>query len=185
MVVRTPNLLVGHRDVRAAPASLASNRDDAMKPATELTDSDHTPETSAGHSAASPAAPSSAAPIAVAPQVTQVCEIDADGAVWVTIDEQPMRARVTGGLLSHLEEQADVLVVFDRGDPLRPIVVETVHERVQRGPLSVDSADQVQLRCGAASVTLNADGDVRLKGRTLSNEANATYRIAAPVVKVN
>lgn len=86
-----------------------------------------------------------------------------------------------------------VLLHFEQGDPLRPIVVGLVQERVSTSDtlvldlerLVLQGHAEVQLRCGDASVTMRADGRVVVKGTELVSRASATNKIRGASVQIN
>jgi Domain of unknown function (DUF6484) len=86
-----------------------------------------------------------------------------------------------------------VMLFLEGGDLLRPVVMGLVHEQLPgKGTLVLDmdrivlqGHSEVELRCGAASVTMRADGRVVVKGSELVSKASATNKIRGASVQIN
>jgi hypothetical protein len=88
-----------------------------------------------------------------------------------------------------------VLLVFEQGDPMRPIILGVVRDRfeanrAQRLNLNakeviVEAVDSLSLRCGDSSLTLRRDGKTILKGGEVVSRASRTNRIKGATVKIN
>jgi hypothetical protein len=93
-----------------------------------------------------------------------------------------------------------VVLVFEDGDPQKPIVVGVI--RVDgRWPLEskpgqvevdadgerlvVSATSTLVLRCGRASITLTKDGEIRLEGTRVSSQAAGVNRIKGGSVQIN
>ena len=113
-------------------------------------------------------------------------------------------ARATVDLhASHIGRE--VLLVFDRGDASRPIVIGLIrhpdfseegaalaagvagaYEVLADGERMVISArNQLVLRCGAASITLTAAGKVLIHGKYVSSRAEGVNRVNGGSVHLN
>ena len=94
----------------------------------------------------------------------------------------------------------DVLLVFERGDAGRPIIVGWLrsddHAAVADAPgnvevdadgerLIVSAKEQLVLRCGKASVTLTKAGKVLIQGTYLSSRSSGVNRIKGGSVQLN
>lgn len=129
------------------------------------------------------------------------------------VDEQPLLAGVPG--LTHeivaarstvplLRQHAGatVVVLFDRGEVRRPIVVGVLQDRratVQPAPVpaplvSAQVDDQrivltaereIVLQCGEASITLTRAGKVLIKGRYVLSGSSGYNKIKGAVVDIN
>jgi hypothetical protein len=93
-----------------------------------------------------------------------------------------------------------VALMFERGDPRRPIVMG-----VLRGPhawplaeqpghvevdadgerLTVTAREQLVLRCGKASITLTRDGKVLIEGAYVSSRSAGVLRLKGGAVQIN
>jgi hypothetical protein len=116
-----------------------------------------------------------------------------------TLDREALAQGVPRGARVH--------VVFECGDPRRPVVTEIVDgdrdsttsldssvghpiqadvfadglERV----ISVEAREELVLRCGDASITLKRDGTIVIDGEHVESRANATNRITGAQVRIN
>jgi len=95
---------------------------------------------------------------------------------------------------------SEVLLVFERGDVTRPIVVGRLRKDsawpTKEAPAQVDiDADgkrltlavkeQLVLRCGQASITLTATGKVLIQGTYVSSRSTGVNRIKGGSVQIN
>jgi hypothetical protein len=94
----------------------------------------------------------------------------------------------------------EVVLVFEGGDPLRPIIVGCM-QRDDGGPLTaqanpveveadgerliVSAKEQLVLRCGSASITLTKSGKVLVQGTYVSNRSSGVIRIKGGSVLLN
>jgi hypothetical protein len=95
---------------------------------------------------------------------------------------------------------SEVLLMFERGDMTRPIVIGRLREPTawptKEAPPQVDvDADgkrltlavkeQLVLRCGQASITLTAAGKVLIQGTYVSSRSSGVNRIKGGSVQIN
>jgi hypothetical protein len=127
-----------------------------------------------------------------------------DGTVPLVIyDGQPtsaaLPARSTLDLHgSHVGRQ--VVLIFENGDPQKPLVLGCLNDPHARTPLerpgSVDidadgerlvisAKEQLVLRCGKASITLTRSGKVLLHGSYVSNRSTGVLRLKGGSVQIN
>lgn len=92
-----------------------------------------------------------------------------------------------------------VVLMFDGGDPLRPIVLgcirgENTALAQQPGQVEVDAdgerllvsaREQLVLRCGKASITLTKAGKVLIQGAYVSSRSSGVIRIKGGSVQLN
>jgi hypothetical protein len=95
---------------------------------------------------------------------------------------------------------ASVILMFEHGDPARPIVLGVLHDPVgwpldgkpaqvevdvdgQR--LIIGAREQLVLRCGKASITLTKAGKVLVEGTYLSSRSTGVNRIKGGSVQLN
>ncbi len=91
-----------------------------------------------------------------------------------------------------------VVLVFEGGDPARPIIVgwpdldteptasqSPRHVQVDGRTVVVEAAQRLELRCGKASIVLTEDGKILLKGENLLNEARRLNKIRGAAVRIN
>src|SRR3954470_16907423 len=93
-----------------------------------------------------------------------------------------------------------VVLLFESGDPLKPIVIGTMRTDATSGleqtpghvevdadgkRLIVSAQTQILLRCGEASITLKKNGEIVLRGTRLSSHASGVNRIKGGSVQIN
>jgi len=98
----------------------------------------------------------------------------------------------------HIGEQ--VALMYEGGDPHRPVIIGVMHDRVVRGERAAPDTPNVQaeagrlvvcaterlvLRCGQASITLTAAGKVLIQGSHVSSRATGLNRIWGGAVEIN
>lgn len=127
---------------------------------------------------------------------------DAGATPLVTYREQPgtaaVPARSTVDLhSSHIGRQA--VLMFEEGDPHRPIVVGCLrNDSATTLPVSgqvdveadgqrlvVSATDRIVLRCGKASITLTKEGKVVIQGAYVSNQSSGVLRLKGGSVQIN
>lgn len=125
--------------------------------------------------------------------------IDPDGQVLLRLparDGRPVPAAGRLCRLSSLFQDARVAVMFLHGDPslpliLGPIQVEddttTAAATTPSVPdeIKLEARDQVTLRCGKASIQLQKDGSVLIRGQHVLSRASGTNRIRGANVQIN
>jgi hypothetical protein len=151
---------------------------------------------------------------AVAPTPAQPARIDGvltgvligfknDGAVPLVIfPGQPQTAAVPARTTVDLHGAhigRPVVLMFDGGDPMRPIVMGSIRGEgsalaEQPGQVEVDvdgerllvtAKEQLVLRCGKASITLTKAGKVLVQGTYISNRSSGVMRIKGGSVQLN
>ena len=94
----------------------------------------------------------------------------------------------------------DVVLMFDVGDPDRPIIIGCVRSAhslpsTDRGtPVEVDidgerlvvsAAEQLVFRCGKASITLTKAGKILIEGTYVLSRSSGVHRIKGGSVQIN
>jgi hypothetical protein len=118
----------------------------------------------------------------------------------------PLRARTTlvlapAELTRAVAEQHAVLLLFEEGDPGRPIVVGLLRDEVPATEAPVpepkveveadgrrvelEAADELVLRCGQASIVLRRNGRVVIRGTYVETRAKGVNRIKGGSVLIN
>ncbi|MER8695793.1 phage baseplate assembly protein V [Mesorhizobium opportunistum] len=90
---------------------------------------------------------------------------------------------------------SEVALLFESGDPTRPLVVgRIVDPRPNSRPVevlrdgetvTVDARDRIELRCGLASIILEKNGRVSIRGTQLNSHATGTNWIRGAAVHLN
>ena len=95
---------------------------------------------------------------------------------------------------------AAVVLVFERGDVAQPIILGCLQSEARANGaaradameidadgerLLVSARQQVVLRCGDASITLNKDGKIVVKGTSVVTHADGVNRIRGGSVQIN
>src|SRR5215468_7549419 len=155
-----------------------------------------------GESNASSAAESTARTDGVA--VGKIVAFKDSGATpLVTYPGQPSSAAIAARAIVDLHAEHighDVAIMFENGDPMRPIVMGCVrNDRTWRIPeqpgqvevdadgerLVVTAKEQIVLRCGEASITLTKAGKVLIQGAYVSTRSSGVNRIKGGSVQIN
>ena len=90
-------------------------------------------------------------------------------------------------------ERRAVMVTFEDGDPGKPVILGLLARvpgkaRAAAPPddvVVIKGQQSIELRCGAASITLRKDGKVVLRGTTVISRATKENRIAGGTVHFN
>ncbi|MEM9496437.1 MAG: DUF6484 domain-containing protein [Pseudomonadota bacterium] len=109
------------------------------------------------------------------------------------LEDQPIRART---LVAFREDDlgCEVALQFEGGDLDRPLILGRIQQPGDTdGPevlrdgqrVRVHAQERLELRCGKASIILEADGHVTIRGTHLVNHASASNRIRGGSVNIN
>jgi hypothetical protein len=97
------------------------------------------------------------------------------------------------------KSHAQAVLLFDGGDPLKPILVGLVKSagpgprtpiqaldvKIDGKSVSFEAQEEIVLRCGKASITLLKNGKLVIRGAFVESHATGTNRIKGASVKVN
>lgn len=93
-----------------------------------------------------------------------------------------------------VKASGEVVLGFEEGDPGRPIALGLVEQGFAREPAEaridgqrvvIAGKDEVELRCGEATITLRANGKVVIRGAYVETRASGTNRIKGGSVQIN
>jgi hypothetical protein len=140
--------------------------------------------------------------------VGEIAGFDADGEALVIFPGapggSPLRARSTTALRGD-EAGREVALLFERGDPARPLVMGLMHRpavaeaaapvaSAEQRPLeaTVDgeritfsAAKEIVFRCGEASITLTRAGKILIRGAYVLTRSSGVNRIQGGSVQIN
>jgi hypothetical protein len=110
----------------------------------------------------------------------------------------PREAAVPARSLAALDGSAvgcEVALLFEGGDSSRPLIVGRVVEPkradnpvevVRDGEsIVINGERRIELRCGKASIILDSDGSITLRGSRLTSQASGANRIRGGSVHLN
>jgi hypothetical protein len=115
--------------------------------------------------------------------------VDDEGVVRVSIGDAPaVVARIAASPelpVQALVPGAEVLVLVEPDQA--PVVVSTILARLPAIPqvLELQAAQQLILRCGDATISIAADGNIEIRGERIDSEAEGIQRIKGAQVRIN
>lgn len=137
---------------------------------------------------------------------------DPEGGLRVVYPGQPeaggLPARTTV-IVAPQDAGRQVVLVFEEGDPYRPIVLGLLqarpvrtedtaadvvgsisprarrHVRVDGERVQIEARRELVLQCGKSSITLRADGQVYVKGVKIVSRARGLHKIRGANVRIN
>lgn len=88
---------------------------------------------------------------------------------------------------------AELALLFEDGDPGRPLVIGRIVSPLPQGPtvvrdgepLRITARERIELRCGKASIIMEADGHITIRGTYLVSHASASNRIRGGSINLN
>lgn len=140
----------------------------------------------------------------------RITAIDEDGVLEVDFDGNRypgLKARHLGSLSYELlrsawQNEADVLIGFERNDLRQPVVMDVIREQVQpelaaqsldeiddvciQGKrIRFDACEQITFKCGKASITLTRAGKVMVRGAYVSSRSSGVNTLKGGSVRIN
>ena len=143
-----------------------------------------------------------AAPAPVLPAVTLGVVVACDPERGPVVDfpgntAGPTPARLlvaadTDALRGAAERRTAVALVFEAGDPARPLIVGFVQPpaparevRIDGKRVVLEGQEEIELRCGEASISLKKDGKLVIRGAYVETRARGTNRIKGGSIQLN
>lgn len=90
---------------------------------------------------------------------------------------------------------AEVALLFENGDPRKPLIIgkivgppkpPTVSTVVRDGEtVKINAKDRLELRCGRATIIMEKDGHITIRGTYLVSHASSANRIRGGSVNLN
>lgn len=90
---------------------------------------------------------------------------------------------------------AEVALLFQEGDPMRPLIVGRIVDPLRASPtpqvirdgerVTITGQERVELRCGKASIVMEKDGHITIRGTYVTSHASAANRIRGGSVNLN
>ncbi|HRO10394.1 DUF6484 domain-containing protein [Amaricoccus sp.] len=89
---------------------------------------------------------------------------------------------------------AEVALLFEAGDPARPLIVGRIVDPARRPApvvvrdgerVRVTAEERIELRVGKASIIMEKDGRIIIRGSYVTSHASATMRIRGGSVNLN
>lgn len=90
---------------------------------------------------------------------------------------------------------AEVALLFEGGDPARPLIVGRLVEPPRRTSepeivkdgerVVVTGRERIELRCGAAAVILEKSGRITIRGSEVVSQASGTNRVRGGTIQLN
>lgn len=89
---------------------------------------------------------------------------------------------------------AEVALLFQEGDPERPLIVGRIVEPVRKAAahvirdgenVKIVGDERIELRCGKATIIMEKDGHITIRGTYLTSHASAANRIRGGSVNLN
>lgn len=142
-----------------------------------------------------------------APAVGRVIDIPAAGYLLVQTESgQTLRARMASTLALKKPEYLigqDVVLLFENNDPDKPIAIarlqstvdfaaalqaeeeDVVEARVDGEKVLIQASEKLELRVGKASIVIDANGKITIRGANLLSRSTGPIRIKGGHVEIN
>lgn len=121
-----------------------------------------------------------------------------DGAPLVVFPGNPQETAVPARTLTELASDmigAEVALLFQDGDPLCPLIVGRIVEPVRKASspqvirdgerVRIVGEERIELRCGKATILMEKDGRITIRGTYVTSQASAANRIRGGSIDLN
>ncbi|MGR9209210.1 DUF6484 domain-containing protein (plasmid) [Rhizobium leguminosarum] len=109
-------------------------------------------------------------------------------------EENALRARSLAELTSAMVG-AEVALLFEGGDPSRPLIIGRIVDPARRAPtpnvvrdgerVQITAGERIELRCGKATIIMEKDGHITIRGTYVTSHASAANRVRGGSVNLN
>jgi hypothetical protein len=125
--------------------------------------------------------------------------LDQDGKALVDYPDNPtgaaLRARTTGSVAPS-DRGREAALLFEGGDPCKPILVGLIQDRTgkhQKLQTEIDDDEtveltaqkQIVLRCGDASITLTRSGKILIRGKYVLSSSSGANIVKGGIIRLN
>ncbi|MBZ9761239.1 DUF6484 domain-containing protein [Mesorhizobium sp. CA8] len=90
---------------------------------------------------------------------------------------------------------AEVALLFQEGDPGRPLIVGRIVDPAHKSDaphvvrdgerVRINANERIELRCGKATIIMEKDGRITIRGTYVTSHASATNRVRGASVNLN
>lgn len=121
-----------------------------------------------------------------------------EGAPLVVFAGNPEETALAARSLSELSSDMvgkEVALLFQEGDPRKPLIIGRIVEPAQAAPpphivrdgdcVRIMADTRLELRCGDARIILDADGDITIRGGRLVSHASGANIIRGGSINLN
>lgn len=121
-----------------------------------------------------------------------------DTAPLVVFPGNPRKEAIAARSLTELTSAmvgAEVALLFQEGDPSRPLIVGRIVEPARRSSapqvvrdgesVLIVGNERIELRCGKARIVMEKDGRILIRGTYVTSHASATNRVRGGSVNLN
>lgn len=110
------------------------------------------------------------------------------------VEDTALPARSLTGLTSDMIG-SEVALLFQEGDPAKPLIVGRIVEPARKttGPqvmrdgerVRIIGDERIELRCGKATILMEKDGRITIRGTYVTSQASAANRIRGGSIDLN
>jgi len=116
----------------------------------------------------------------------------------VVFPGNPEETALTARSLTELSSDmigSEVALLFENGDPLRPLIVGRIVDPARKPDapqvirdgetVKITAGERLELRCGKSTIIMEKDGHITIRGTHLVSHASASNRIRGGSVNLN